>query len=63
MNQLELTPEEAEVLSQVLERSLAALELEIQHTDHKDFKNLLKERRTRLRTLIAKASQPMAAAA
>lgn len=63
MNHLELTPEEAEILSQVLERSLAALELEIQHTDHKEFRDLLKARRATLRALIAKAHQPMAAAA
>lgn len=63
MNHLELTPEEAEVLNQVLERSLAALELEIQHTDHKEFRDLLKQRRATLRTLISKASQPLAAAA
>ena len=63
MNHLELTSEEAEVLNQVLERSLAALELEIQHTFHKEFKDLLKQRRATLRTLISKASQPLAAAA
>jgi hypothetical protein len=63
MNHLELTPEEMEVLSQVLQRSLAALELEIQHTDHQVFKALLKDRRNTLRAVIAKVGEPMAAAA
>ena len=60
MNDLELTSEESEVLHQVLEHSLAALELEIRHTDHNEFKNLLKQRRNTLRALIAKLSQPAA---
>lgn len=51
MTTLELTPEEAETLSQVLQRSLAALEVEILHTDHKEFKALLRHRRDVLKGL------------
>jgi hypothetical protein len=46
-----------------VQNSLATLELEIQHTDHQEFKNLLKLRRETVRTLVAKLRQPMAAAA
>jgi hypothetical protein len=63
MLHLELVPEEQEVLSQILERSLAVLEVEIQHTDHQEFKSLLKRRREVLRALITKVPQPLAAAA
>lgn len=61
MNDVELTPEESEVLHQVLEHSLATLELEIRHTDHNEFKSLLKKRRNTLLALIAKLDQPVAA--
>lgn len=63
MYQVKLTPEEMEILDQVLQNSAATLELEIGHTDHQDFKNLLKHRRAILRTLIAKLQQPMEVAA
>jgi Cdc6-like AAA superfamily ATPase len=63
MCSVELSHEEMEILSEVLQSSLATLELEIQHTDHQEFKNLLKHRRESLRTLIAKVPQPMPAAA
>ena len=63
MYQVKLSPEETEVLSQVLQNAVATLELEIQHTDHQDFKNLLKQRRETLQTLIAKVPQAAAEAA
>jgi Cdc6-like AAA superfamily ATPase len=63
MCSVELSHEEMEILSEVLQSSLATLELEIQHTDHQEFKNLLKHRRESLRTLIAKVPRPMPAAA
>ena len=63
MYQVKLSPEETEVLSQVLQNAVATLELEIQHTDHQDFKNLLKQRRETLQTLIARVPQPAASAA
>lgn len=48
---LELTQDEEEMLGQVLQHSLATLELEIQHTDHKEFKALLRHRRDVLKGL------------
>jgi hypothetical protein len=63
MYHVELSPEELEILSQVLQHALATLELEIQHTDHQEYKNLLKLRRERLRTLSSRMRMPVAAAA
>ena len=63
MLHLELVQEEQEILSQLLQRSLAALEIEIRHTDHQEFKTLLKHRRELLQGLLAKVPQPLAVAA
>ena len=63
MHHVTLTHEEREILSQVLQNSLATLQLEIRHTDHLEFRNLLKHRRDAIQSLIAKTQQPMAAAA
>jgi hypothetical protein len=60
MNEIELTNEEQEALSQVLQSTLAMLELEILHTDHKEFKDLLRNRRRVLKDLLAKVHGPMA---
>jgi hypothetical protein len=63
MYYVELSQEERGILNQILHNSLATLELEIQHTDHQEFKNQLKHRREVLQTLAAKMWQPMAVAA
>lgn len=63
MNPIEISNEEQEVLGQVLQNSLASLELEIQHTDHAEFKNLLKHRREVLASLVAKTAKAVAVAA
>ena len=63
MYHVELSQTEMEILSQVVQNSLATLELEIQHAYHQEFKNLLKHRRETLRTLTGKLQAPMAAAA
>ncbi len=63
MFRVEISDEERDILSQILQNSLATLELEIHHTDHQEFKNLLKHRRETLRALLAKMPQSMAAAA
>lgn len=63
MYHVELSHEEMEILSQVLQNSLATLELEIQHTDHQEYRHLLKQRRETLRTLIARVRPSVAAAA
>ncbi len=51
MRTLELTDEEQEVLSLVVQNALATIELEILHTDHAEFKALLKQRRKLLQGL------------
>ena len=61
-NQVELSNEEQEILSQVLQRALAALELEILHTDHAEFRGLLKHRRDVLRQLSTRLPQLESAA-
>lgn len=58
MFHVELSREEQEALSQLLQRALAALEIEIQHTDHKEFKEHLKRRRETFRALGAKVPEP-----
>jgi len=63
MLHLELAQEEQEILSQILQRCLAALEIEIRHTYHQEFKALLKRRREILRALLAKVPQALAVAA
>ena len=63
MYHVKLSPEEMEILNQVLQNSLATVELEIRHTDHQEFKNLLKHRRGILQALAVKTQQRMEAAA
>ena len=46
MKTLELNQQEQLVLVQVLERSLADLSREIHHTDHGEFKQMLRERQS-----------------
>jgi hypothetical protein len=58
MKNIELTKDEEEILAQVLQNSLATLELEVLHTDHKEFKEFLKHRRRVLQGLAARLPQP-----
>jgi len=60
---IEMTAEEQVLLSQVLERRIRDLEIEILHTDKADFKAMLKERLARLRSLLGRLSQPAVMAA
>jgi hypothetical protein len=59
MVQIQLSLDDAEVLRQVVQNSLATLELEIQHTDHAEFKTLLKERRSVLKRLLSELPEPV----
>lgn len=61
--QIELTAEERVLLSQVLERRIRDLEIEILHTDMAEFKALLKERLALLRNLLGRIERPVALAA
>jgi hypothetical protein len=61
MTTIELTAEEQEILAQVLQSSLVTLELELVHTDHLEYKELLKHRRQVLQRLRDKVPELMAA--
>jgi hypothetical protein len=51
MIQFEMTPEEKEILVQLLESCLADLHDEISHTDNYDYREMLKHRRQVLQKL------------
>ena len=63
MMHIEMTAEEQLLLSQVLERRIRDLEIEILHTDKAEFKAALKERLAKLRNLLGRMTQPAAMAA
>lgn len=65
MNGIELTDEERALLIQVLARRERDLEVEILHTDHAEFRKILKEQLNLLHSLMAKinSSPPAAIAA
>ena len=56
MQTIELNPEEAEVLREVLQQNLAEIEVEIFRTDTHDFKEKLKHRRGSMEHIVAKLS-------
>lgn len=58
MKQLELSPEEHEVLIPALEREISDLGDEISHTDNGEFKDMLKHRRMILGGILNKVRQP-----
>jgi hypothetical protein len=45
MKNLALSPEEEQMLAEVLERKVHDLDIEVAHTDSREFKELLKHRR------------------
>jgi len=49
---IELTPQECEVLIQVVERELHEMVTEIRHTDNREFRDELKTEREVLRLLL-----------
>jgi hypothetical protein len=61
--QIDLSAEEHVLLSQVLERRIRDLEMEILHTDKAEFKAMLKERLSLLRSLLGRLGRPVAMAA
>ncbi len=58
MSQLEMTTEEAELVRSMLRNHLATLDMEIDHTDHRDFKRMLLERRDKVASLLERCSAP-----
>ncbi len=61
MSKLELTPEETELLTELLEQRSADLQRELGHTDLSGFKEILKHRRMVLEGLLAKLRQVLVA--
>jgi hypothetical protein len=52
--ELELTGEDREFLSEVLERRLRELQKEISHTDHRDYKALLRGNEKRIESMLGR---------
>lgn len=57
MKTLNLDDTERDVLEQTLKRSLAALEHEIAHTHHAEFRKMLRERQVALEQIASKLDQ------
>lgn len=57
MHDIELDSAEQELLAEILENALTTLENEIRHTDHGEFRELLRSRRQTLESLIAKTTR------
>jgi len=55
--QLNLSSTEATVLREVLASHLAALRVEIGHTDHREFREMLRRRDEVLERIVAQLSQ------
>lgn len=54
MESTDLTEQETAVLRDVLETYLSELHTEISHTDHRDFKETLKDRQELVRSILQK---------
>ena len=62
MEQLELTHEELAVLRDVLQHRVGELNIEVLHTDTRDFKEMLKSRKLLLESILKKISATPVAA-
>lgn len=56
MYRLDMTTEEAQLMQSMLRSYLATLDMEIDHTDHRDFKKMLLERRGKVASLLERCS-------
>ena len=54
MQHIELSADEAEILSELIERRLREMKVEIERTDTHDFKENLKHKRRMLRQVVTK---------
>ena len=57
MIQLDLTPEEQETLSAILENAISDLRMEISHTDRLDFRTGLKRKKAVLNKLLSATNE------
>jgi hypothetical protein len=56
MKTIEITPEEEQVLLEVLEHHLSEMDVEVFRTDTHSYKEMLKRRRSALQEIMAKLS-------
>ncbi len=63
MMELVLTAEDRELLSELLERRLCELQKEISHTDHREFKELLRGKEKRIESLLSGLQMSVSATA
>ena len=61
--ELVLTAEDRELLSQILERRLRELQKEISHTDHRQFKAMLRENEKRIDSMLGRLRMSITARA
>lgn len=61
--ELALTAEDRDLLSEILERRLRELEKEISHTDHREFKALLRGREERIESMLGRLRTSVSARA
>ena len=61
--QLELTPQEYELVEEILQEHQRELRREIARVEHREFKAVLRDRETRLESVSAKLGGRVAAAA
>jgi hypothetical protein len=60
MTTIQVNDQEAELLHSILQNSFSELEMEIVHTDRKEFKDYLKSKESLLRRLIAEVEKSVA---
>jgi hypothetical protein len=58
MQRLELTPEEQEILRDVVRQAVGQMEVELLHTDSHGFKEMLKHRRDVLEHIVERLGAP-----
>jgi NifB/MoaA-like Fe-S oxidoreductase len=56
MQNIEFSPEEAEVLREILQHGVSEIDVEVFHTDTHKFKEMLKHRRQVLENILIKLS-------
>jgi hypothetical protein len=56
MKTIEITPEEEQVLREVLQHHLTDMDVEVFHTDTYSYKEMLKRRRSALQEILMKLS-------
>ncbi len=58
MTRIELTPEEAQALSEILESYLSDLRMEIAATENRDWRGVMKERELFIKDVLGRLAVP-----